>query len=95
MASNDLGIIRNMTIFRYTSVIDEVCIKYGVMMLKRTVIYPKDIQRITGKSERTGRRILERIRKVNGKEKHQLITVSEFSNYIGIDAETIQSYLTD
>jgi hypothetical protein len=65
------------------------------MILKRTVIYPKDVQRITGKSERTGRRILERIREVHGKEKHQLITVSEFSSYIGIDTETVQEYLTD
>jgi hypothetical protein len=65
------------------------------MILKRTVIYPKDIQRITGKSERTGRRILERIREQKGKEKHQLITVSEFSVYTGIDAETVQEYLTD
>jgi hypothetical protein len=74
---------------------DKAYIKYGVMILKRTVIYPKDVQRITGKSERTGRRILERIREVHGKEKHQLITVKEFSSYIGIDAETIQPYITD
>jgi len=65
------------------------------MILKRTVIYPKDIQRITGKSERTGRRILEKIREIEGKEKHQVITVSEFANYLGIDAETVQNYLTD
>ncbi|WKK79398.1 hypothetical protein [Marivirga arenosa] len=65
------------------------------MLLKRTVIYPKDIQRITGKSERTGRRILEKIRERKGKEKHQLITVAEFADYTGIDAETVQEYLTD
>ncbi|WMN06903.1 hypothetical protein QYS48_34185 [Marivirga arenosa] len=65
------------------------------MLLKRTVIYPKDIQRITGKSERTGRRILEKIRERKGKEKHQMITVSEFADYTGIDAEIVQQYLTD
>ncbi|ADR21226.1 hypothetical protein MATR_11450 [Marivirga tractuosa] len=65
------------------------------MILKRTVIYPKDIQRITGKSERTGRRLLEKIRERRGKEKHQMITVSEFADYTGIDAETVQEYLTD
>jgi hypothetical protein len=65
------------------------------MILKRTVIYPKDIQRITGKSERTGRRILEKIRERRGKEKHQMITVSEFADYTGIDAEIVQEYLTD
>ena len=65
------------------------------MILKRTVIYPKDIQRITGKSERTGRRILDRIREQKGKEKHQLITVSEFAHYTGIDVETVQDYITD
>jgi hypothetical protein len=65
------------------------------MILKRTVIYPKDIQRITGKSERTGRRILEKIRERKGKEKHQMITVSEFADYTGIDAEIVQQYLTD
>ena len=65
------------------------------MILKRTVIYPKDIQRITGKSERTGRRILDRIREQKGKEKHQLITISEFADYTGIDFETVQDYITD
>jgi len=65
------------------------------MKLNRTIIYPKDIQRITGKSERTGRRILDRIRELKGKDKHQLITVSEFANYTGIDLETVQDYITD
>lgn len=65
------------------------------MILKRSVIYPKDIQRITGKSERTGRRIIERIRKQEGKKKHQLITISEFAEYSGIEEEIVQSYLTD
>ncbi|MBI9065111.1 MAG: hypothetical protein JEZ14_24215 [Marinilabiliaceae bacterium] len=42
--------------------------------LNRICIYPKDVQRITGKSEKSGRRLLKKIRKQLGKEKHRFIT---------------------
>jgi hypothetical protein len=40
------------------------------MLSKRLCIYPKDVQRITGKSESFGRLLLQRIKNANGKEKH-------------------------
>ena len=52
--------------------------------MKRVVIYPKDIMIITGKSERYSRYLIQRIKKHLGKEDHQVVTIKEFSDYIGI-----------
>ena len=62
---------------------------------KRICIYPKDIQRITGRSERYGRKILQNIRTFLGKETHQFITIDEFSEYSGIDLEVIHQFIKD
>ena len=62
---------------------------------KRVCIYPKDIQRITGRSERYGRKILQDIRKYLGKESHQFITINEFSEYSGIELEIVSQYIND
>ncbi|MBU2912719.1 hypothetical protein [Reichenbachiella agariperforans] len=63
------------------------------MKLKRIIIYPKDIQRITGKSERYGRMMIQRIKEHFQKENHQLVTIEEFSEYTGIEPELIQSFI--
>ncbi len=63
--------------------------------LKRICIYPKDVQRITGKSEKSGQRLLNKIKKELGKENHQFITTEEFAKYSGISIETIHEYLKD
>lgn len=63
------------------------------MRLKRAIIYPKDIQRITGKSERYGRLVIQRIKEELKKDDHQLVTVQEFSRYIGVEEELIMQYL--
>lgn len=65
------------------------------MKLTRTCIYAKDIQRITGRSERYGRKILKAIREKLDKEPHQFITVDEFAEYAGIDVEVVRAYITD
>lgn len=65
------------------------------MKVTRICIYPKDIQRITGRSERYGRRLLERIKDHLDKERHQFITIDEFCDYSGIKREDIQEYLKD
>lgn len=65
------------------------------MILNRSCIYPKDVQRITGKSERTGRRLLQKIKNELGKQEHQFVTVEEFAQYSGISAEVVQKYVTD
>jgi len=51
----------------------------------RICIYPKDIMRITGKSERYGRKLLEKIKVKNAKEEYQFVTIKEFCIYTGID----------
>lgn len=53
--------------------------------MERIVIYPKDIMRITGRSERYSRDILKKIKHDLNKEKHQFVTIQEFCQYIGID----------
>ncbi len=65
------------------------------MIEKRVCIYPKDIQRITGRSERYGRKVLQNIRKYLGKESHQFITINEFSEYSGIQLEIVSQYIKD
>ena len=58
--------------------------------LKRACIYPKDVQRITGKSYRQSLRMLQQIRKDLHKEKEQFITIEEFSNYTGINKVEVE-----
>ena len=65
------------------------------MIYKRACIYPKDIQRITGRSERYGRKLMQDIRTFLDKEPHQFITVQEFAEYSGIEEETVNRYLID
>lgn len=45
--------------------------------MNRICIYPKDIQRITGKSERQCRNIIAKIKKEGNKQKHQAVTIDE------------------
>ncbi len=52
--------------------------------MKRVVIYPKDIMIITGKSERYSRYLIQRIKKHLGKEEHQVISIQEFCEYMGL-----------
>ncbi|MFT3752875.1 MAG: hypothetical protein QM800_08350 [Paludibacter sp.] len=63
------------------------------MEVKRICIYPKDIQRITGKSERYGRLLLARIREQNEKDEHQFVTVDEFCIYTGLKIEQVAPFI--
>ena len=63
------------------------------MRLKRIIIYPKDIQRITGKSERYGRQVIRKIKEELKKDDHQLVTIHEFANYTGIDTDLINEFI--
>ena len=65
------------------------------MKTQRLCIYPKDIQRITGKSERSSRRLLAEVKDYFDKAPHQLVTAAEFAEYTGLDAALVQEYLTD
>ena len=59
----------------------------------RLCIYPKDVQRITGKSERYGRMLLNKIKDYFEKEEHQFVTVEEFCLYTGIKKDEVVLFL--
>ena len=47
----------------------------------RIVIYPKDIVRLTNKSESYARKELHRIKKALNKQSHHKITIKEYCEY--------------
>jgi len=59
----------------------------------RIVIYAKDISNITGRKERTARKLLASIRKKYKKKKGDFITVKEFCEYTGIETDLVKSFL--
>lgn len=64
-------------------------------MSNRICIYPKDIQRITGRSERYGRNLLDKIRISLKKEDHQFVSIDEFCTYTGLKRLDIEPFLRD
>ncbi|HRE64035.1 MAG TPA: hypothetical protein PKU77_09610, partial [Ferruginibacter sp.] len=75
--------------------IPDVWIEYETSNLKmnRLCIYPKDIQIITGKSDRYGRYLIKRIKEYFNKQQHQVVTVEEFCQYMGLQLEAVVSQL--
>jgi hypothetical protein len=63
------------------------------MITERICIYPKDVMLITGRSERSGCRLLQTIRKKYNKTKHQFVSIFEFSEYTGLQIEEIRTFL--
>ena len=61
--------------------------------MKNIIIYPKDIERITGRTDRYGRKLITRIKKHLNKKDHQFITLDEFCDFTGLDINTIKSIL--
>ncbi|PSL44985.1 hypothetical protein CLV51_105360 [Chitinophaga niastensis] len=59
----------------------------------RIVIYAKDIRNITGRSERTARKMLQQIREANGKKKGEFVTVMEFCSFTGLEEEIVSQFL--
>lgn len=55
-------------------------------------IYPKDVQLITGKSERHSRNTINEIRKNLNKEKHQPLTFGEFCAYMGLQLVEVEKF---
>ncbi|MCU7549226.1 hypothetical protein OCK74_08870 [Chitinophagaceae bacterium LB-8] len=60
----------------------------------RIVIYAKDISNITGKKERTARKIIAQIRRRYNKKPGDLITIYEFCEHTGISEERVRQFLT-
>lgn len=65
------------------------------MKTNRIIIYPKDVQRITGKSDRYGRMLLKKIRQQFLKEPHQFVSVDEFCQFTGLVLEKVTRFLND
>jgi hypothetical protein len=63
------------------------------MKRNRLVIYPKDIQLVTGRSESYARTILRTIKKRLGKDKHQFVTYQEFSEFSGLSLQELEEHL--
>ncbi|MBW8360986.1 MAG: hypothetical protein K0M56_02225 [Kaistella sp.] len=63
--------------------------------ITRLCIYPKDIQRVTGRSERYSRELLSKIKKTLNKQEHQMVSVEEFCTYIGLPYEHVREMITD
>lgn len=61
--------------------------------MERICIYPKDVQVVTGKSERWGREIIKKIKTQFSKQDHQLVTIDEFCTYLGLDSSSVRQLL--
>ena len=61
----------------------------------RICIYPKDVQRILGKSERYSRGLIHKIKQSLNKSEHQILTIQEFCTYMGIPYESVQQLILD
>lgn len=61
----------------------------------RQVIYPKDIQSILGLSPRGARHYLAKMRKTLGKQKGDVVTVTEFCDKTKIERSEVIKHLLD
>lgn len=57
----------------------------------RVCVYPKIIQRITGKSERYGRKLLNIIKQFYAKEAYQFITIESFATIPALEKMLLKS----
>ncbi len=53
-------------------------------------MYPKDVQRIMGKTYTQARLYLIKIKKHLNKQDHQFVSVKEFSDYSGLPLEEVE-----
>lgn len=64
-------------------------------VIKRVCIYPKDIQRITGKSYRQSTRILQKLRIRLNKQQNELVSIEEFCLYTSLKYEQVLPLIID
>jgi hypothetical protein len=60
---------------------------------KRVCIYPKDIQRITGKSYRQSIRLMQKIRTDLNKLENELLSIDEFCRYTSLKYEQVEPHI--
>ena len=63
--------------------------------MQRLCIYPKDVQRITGRSERYSRNLIRKIMLALNKQEHQFVSVQEFCHFTGLEYEKVKEFITD
>ena len=61
--------------------------------MERQCIYPKEVQFLTGKSERYARYTIQKIKKLHNKDRHQLVTIEECCAYLGLNCENVRKRL--
>ena len=61
--------------------------------MNRLCIYPKDIVVVTGRSERYGRNLIRKIKEHFKKEQHQVVSIQEFCEYMGLQYEVVARQL--
>lgn len=61
--------------------------------MERVCIYPKDVQIVTGKSERWGREVIKKIKVHFSKLPHQLVSIEEFCEYTGLSVHSVKGKL--
>lgn len=60
---------------------------------KRIVLYPRDVENLTGRKGRTARAILQKVRQYCGKPKHAPVTVREFCSFMSLDENEVRENL--
>ena len=63
------------------------------MGISKIIIDVKDIQIVIGRSPRQCRRLLQKIKRYYHKEKHHLLTISEFCAFYNIPVEDVKRTL--
>jgi len=64
-----------------------------IEIMNRLCIYPKDVQIITGRSDRYGRNLIKKIKDHFKKQQHQVVTIEEFCQYMGLQLEKVVKQL--
>ena len=59
----------------------------------RLVIYPKDVELITGRRRRAAQLILQKIRRRYNKQKNDFVTVEEFCEFLKLKEKSVREYL--
>ncbi len=69
--------------------------KNSKVTLTRAMIYTKDIEKFTGLSKPTARKMLRNVRTALGKTKEDILTIREFCIFYHIDETLLKEYITD
>jgi hypothetical protein len=59
----------------------------------RLVIYAKDVMNITGRQERTARKLLAKIRRQQNKPPGAFVSIDEFCQHTGLKEEKVIHFL--